>query len=97
MRFSQHIVVYASNETELTDLVRAWQEGDAADTPGLLGGRVLAFRDKPGRYVIQADFESWEDAERNNERPETQSWAARLAEVIDGEPKYENLNVLAEF
>jgi quinol monooxygenase YgiN len=97
VRFSQHIVVNASNEEALTDLMEAWQEEDAADAPGFLGGRLLKFRDKPGRYVIQADFESLEAAERNNDRPETQGWAARLAAIIEGEPKYENLDVLAEF
>lgn len=97
MRFSQHIVVYASSEEVLTDLMTAWQDADAANAPGFLGGRLLRFRDKPGRYVIQADFESWDAAERNSERPETQSWAARLAAVIEDEPKYENLDVLTEF
>jgi len=97
VKFSQHIVVYASSEEALTDLMTAWQDDDAADAPGFLGGRLLRFRDKPGRYVIQADFETWEAAERNSERPQTQSWAARLAAVIEDEPKYENLDVLTEF
>lgn len=78
-------------------LVREWESNEAGEGPGFLGGRVLRFRDKPGRYVIQADFDSWEAAEANNEREETRRWAARLAEIIDGEPKYENLDVIAEF
>lgn len=55
MKFSQHIVVNASDEEALLDLIRD-EEGSQA--PGLLGVRLLRFRDKPGRFVIQADFDS---------------------------------------
>ncbi len=97
MRFTQHIVIHADNADALIDLVRAWQESETAGEPGNLGGRLLAFRDQPGRYVLQADFSSFEEAEKNNERPETQAWAARLLELIEGQPKYENLDVLVDF
>ena len=46
--------------------------------------------------MIQADFDSWDSAERSNERPDTQAWAARLHEVIEGAPKFEDLDVLLE-
>lgn len=92
MKFSQHIVVYASDEQALRELV----EDESAVPDGYIGGRLLKFRDKPGRYVIQADFDSWESAERSNDLPETQAWAERLLALIDGDPKYENLDVLLE-
>lgn len=96
MKFTQHIVFYVNDEQALLDLVDASNE-NTSEMSGFLGGRVLRFRDKPGRYVVQADFESWEAAEANNDRPQTQEWAARMAEIIDGDPKYENLDVLADF
>lgn len=93
MKFSQHIVVYASDEEALRELV----EDDSGEAPtGFLGGRLLRFRDEPGRYVIQVDFDSWESAQQNNERTDTQAWAERLRQLIDGEPKYEDLDVLLE-
>lgn len=92
MRFSQHIVVYSSEEQALRDLV----EDDNGRPPGFLGGRLLKFRDKPGRYVIQVDFDSWDSAEASNDLPETRAWSDRLLGLIDGEPKYENLDVLLE-
>jgi quinol monooxygenase YgiN len=97
MKFTQHVVVTVPDPERITALVGEWENNEAADTPGFIGGRLLRFRDKPGRYVIQADFDSWEAAEANNEREETQRWAARLIEIIDGDPKYENLDVIAEF
>ena len=93
MKFSQHIVVHAADEGDLVALV----EEDMEDPPsGLTGMRLLRFREKPGRYVIQVDFDSWESAEGSNQRPETQAWATRLAAIIDGDPKYENLDVIRE-
>jgi quinol monooxygenase YgiN len=74
--------------------MRDWEASDDTGASGYVGGRVLRFRDKPGRYVIQADFESWDAAQANNDRPETRAWAARLAEIVNGEIKYENLDVL---
>jgi quinol monooxygenase YgiN len=94
MKFSQHIVVNVADEAALFDLID--ESTQEAAPPGLLGMRVLKFRDNPGRYVIQADFDSWESAEQSNERPDTQAWAERLAAVIDGDPKYENLDVVRE-
>lgn len=97
MQFTQHVVFNATSEEALVRLLEEWEREGSSGAPGFLGGRVLRFRDKPGRYVIQADFASWEDAESNNDRPETQAWAKQLMAVIDGEAKYENLDVLTEF
>lgn len=97
MQFTQHVVVHAESEEAILQLFDAWQEEGSGGAPGFLGGRVLRFRDQPGKFVIQADFVSWDDAQENNDRPETQQWAERLRAIIDGEPKYENLDVLVEF
>lgn len=97
MQFTQHVVFYAPDEEAVTSLVEEWTREGESEGTGFLGGRLLRFRDKPGRYVLQADFDSWESAEANNDRPETKHWSARLMELIDGEPKYENLDVLGDF
>lgn len=94
MKFSQHIVVTVPNLDALLALI---EEGRSKASSGMTHLRLLRFREKDNRYVIQVDFDSWESAEQNNQREETQAWAARLAELIDGEPKYENLDVLDEF
>jgi quinol monooxygenase YgiN len=53
-------------------------------------------RDRGGVYFIEAVFSSREEAEQNNSRPETQAWAARPRDLIDGEPFYCNLDPLGE-
>lgn len=93
MKFSQHIVVDAVDEDALLNLIR--EDSDNLP-PGLIALRLLRFREKQGRYVIQADFDSRESADKSNDRPETQAWAKRLREMIEGDPKYENLDVVYE-
>lgn len=93
MKFSQHIIVNAVDEDALLNLVR---EDSANLPPGLVGFRLLRFRDEPGRYAIQADFDSRTSAAESDERPQTQAWAKRLREMIEGEPKYEDLDVVYE-
>ena len=92
MRFTQHIVFYADSEEDVVDLV----SGGTDEAHGLIGLRVLSFRHKPGRYVIQADFESHEAAEASNARPDTQAWAERLKAVATSEIKWENLDLVVE-
>jgi quinol monooxygenase YgiN len=96
MQFTQHVVFYAPDEDAVMALVEEWS-GEGANTPGFLGARLLRFRDKPGRYVLQADFDSWEAAEANNDQAETQAQSDRLMALVDGEVKYENLDVLRAF
>lgn len=93
MKFSQHVVVNAVDEDALLNLVR---EDSANLPPGLIALRLLRFRDQPGRYAIQADFDSRDSATKSNDRPETQAWAKRLREMIEGDPEYENLDVVFE-
>jgi len=94
--FSQTITVRSDDPAALIDLLAEWDRDQAqSDIMGYMGTRLLADREKPGQYVIIADFgivdpavSAADEAARNNTRPETRAWAAKLLEVIDGEPEY---------
>ena len=92
MRFIQTMTLRASDGAALADLVSAWHEAEAGVAPGYLGSRLLADRDDPGRFILSVDFSSIEEAELNNDRPETQAWAERMSHVIDGEPAFGNFD-----
>jgi hypothetical protein len=100
--FSQSIAIRCSDPTPIVELLAEWDLlQSTTDIMGYMGTRVLADRDTPGRYVIIADFgiidpdvSAADEAARNNERPETQLWAARLREVVDGEPEYHHYDEL---
>jgi hypothetical protein len=94
--FSQMITVRATDPAPIVALFQEWDRLQATqDIMGYMGTRVLADRDTPGTYVIIADFgvvdpdvSAAEEAERNNSRPETAEYAARLLTMIEGEPVY---------
>ena len=83
--FTQTITVRSDDPAELVRMLEQWDRDQAqADIMGYMGVRLLEDREHPGQYVIQADFgvidpsvSALEEAQRNNERPETQAWAQR--------------------
>jgi hypothetical protein len=54
---------------------------------------MAADRDRPGFYLNLLEFESYEQAMENSNRPETGEMAGRLAALCDAPPKYYNLDV----
>ena len=100
--FSQTITVQCDDPKILLEMLEGWDRQQAnADIMGYMGTRLLADRVIPGRYVLVADFgvvdpdvSAFEEAQRNNERPETQMWADRLRAVVDGEPEFHDYDEL---
>jgi len=100
--FSQTITVRSDDPAALIDLLAEWDRDQAqSDIMGYMGTRLLADREKPGQYVIIADFgivdpavSAADEAARNNTRPETRRWAERLLETVSGEPEYHHFDEL---
>jgi hypothetical protein len=95
--FTQTMTVRCSDRAKLIAAAEAWDTQQAnADIMGYMGGRVLADRNDPGRYVIVADFgiidpevSAAEEALRNNERPETQASTVRLRDILDDDIQFD--------
>jgi hypothetical protein len=102
VNFTQTIEFRCLDPRRLIELAETWDRNQAtADIMGYMGSHVLADRDRPGYYMIVAEFgvidpnvSAAEEAMRNNDRPETQLWAKMLAEIIDGEPVYRHYDEL---
>ena len=92
MGFIQMMKVRAADGGALAALMSEWHAVEAGVAPGYEGSRLLADRDDPGRYTIVVYFSSFEEAEQNNDRPETQEWATKLGALIDGEPEFANFD-----
>jgi len=100
--FSQTIAVRCDDPAPIIELLEQWDLDQAStDIMGYMGVRLLADREDPGRYLIIADFgvvdpdvSAADEANRNNQRPETQAWAARLRELVMGEPEYHHYDEL---
>jgi hypothetical protein len=100
--FTQAISVRCSDPDKLREILQQWDRDQAqADIMGYMGLRLLEDRDRPGEYLILADFgvvdpdvSAADEAARNNDRPETQETAARLLALLDDEPVYRNYDWL---
>jgi len=96
MRFTQTMTVRATDGQALGDLMAAWNEAEAGKAPGYLGSRLLADRDDPGRFLIVVDFSSFAEAELNNDRAETATWAEKLIELVDGDVSWGNYDAVQQ-
>jgi hypothetical protein len=102
VNFSQTITFRCEDPAPIIALLEQWDRDQAhADIMGYMGIRLLADREEPGRYVIVADFgvvdpdvSAAEEAQRNNERPETQATSARIRELVIGEPEFHDYDEL---
>jgi hypothetical protein len=100
--FTQVISVRCSEPDKLIQVLEQWDRDQAqADIMGYMGLRLLADRDRPGEYLIMADFgvvdpdvSAADEATRNNERPETQETAKQLRALLDDEPVYRHYDWL---
>ena len=96
MRFTQAIRVRCTDPDALAALLVEWDVQQASsELMGYIGTRLLADRDEPGVYLILADFSEVdgdltpaEEAERNNQREETERWAQKLRALVGGEPEW---------
>ena len=94
MAFTQTIALRAKSADEIISLLDEWQREEADVAPGYQAGRLMADLDHPDRFIIEVDFSSKEEADRNNDRPETQRWAERMRSIAQGEPEYYNYEVV---
>ncbi|MGZ4691107.1 MAG: hypothetical protein ACXVKA_14790 [Acidimicrobiia bacterium] len=102
VNFTQTISVRCSDPQALVALLAEWDgEQAVADVMGYMGTHVLADRERLGYYLIVAEFgvldpnvPAADEALRNNARPETKAFAAKLVELIEGEPEYHHYDEL---
>ena len=93
MAFVQ-LIVFGTSEI---DKVREMADRYREKTKGRSKVRrvtVCADRDAPGRYATIAEFDSAEDAEANNNLPETQAFAEEMGKLAEGPIAYHNLDVI---
>jgi hypothetical protein len=94
--------VPCSDAEALVVLLADWDRlHSATDITGYIGTRLLADRDQPGRFLIMSEFSevdgelsAADEAQRNNQRAETEQWATRLRELVDGEPEWAHYDEL---
>jgi hypothetical protein len=92
--FLQIIELTTSRIDEMRALNDEWRETHPDMGPQRI--LVCADRDRPNTYLSIVEFESYEVAMRNNEDPQTEVFATRMAALCDGPPSFRNLDLVQE-
>ncbi|HVE63089.1 MAG TPA: hypothetical protein VNB94_04745 [Mycobacteriales bacterium] len=95
MKFIQVIEYQTSRFEEINALVEKHRANSDAGS-GPIRGTVGLDRDRPNTYVSLIEFESYEKAMENSNKPETTELAKQMAELCDAPPKFYNLDVVVE-
>ena len=89
--FVQIIEVKTSRIDEVDALIQELRAG-GGPMP-MVRATMTADRDQPDRYLSILEFESYEAAMENSNRPETAEVARKVAALCDEPPKFRNLDV----
>jgi hypothetical protein len=95
MKFAQVIEFKTSRMDELRELDREWKERTDGFRPHSVEF-YSADRDRPNTYLAFVMWDSYDEAMRNNDLPETDEIARKMAELCDEPPTYRNLDVFDE-
>ena len=89
--FVQIIEIKTSRIDEVDALIEEMRAG-GGPMP-MVRATLTADRDQPDRYLSILEFESYEAAMENSNRPETAEVAGKMASLCDEPPKFRNLDV----
>ncbi len=89
--FVQIVEIQTSRIDEVEALIEEMRSG-GRPMPMVRATRT-ADRDRPGHYLNILEFESYEQAMDNSNRPETTEMAQKMAALCDAPPKFYNLDV----
>lgn len=91
MTFIQVIEYDTDRGSEVEALLDEWRDGTEGrrSTASAVTGRD---RERGEHYLTIVEFPSYEAAMENSSLPETQRFAARMAELCTGTPRFVNLD-----
>jgi hypothetical protein len=95
MRFAQIIEYTTRHFDEIMELETEWR----ARTDGIRPKSVAfvgADRDRPDTYLVVVQWDSYEEAQRNNDLPATHEFATKAAALCDDPPIFRNVYLVNE-
>ena len=95
MRFIQFIEFETDNIDAFQAEIDKWAE-ESADWRTATHFTLCADRDRPGSYVHIVEFPSYEEAMKNSNDPATSEFAKEMGALLEGPPKFYNLDVRHE-
>jgi len=93
MKFVQMIEVTTDKFDELEALHEKWLAATEGERTTTLEW-VLRDRDAPNRYVLVVQFDSFDEAMKNNDLPATAEIAGGMGALTDAPPVFRNLDLI---
>ncbi|MFF4395638.1 hypothetical protein [Streptomyces sp. NPDC001480] len=94
MTFVQIIEFETDRIEEMRQLSEDMDNRSANREDGPTRRLVLADRNQPGRYLAVIEFDSYEEAMRNNGDPETSKFAEQMAALCTRPPSFTDCDVV---
>ncbi|WP_326669532.1 hypothetical protein [Streptomyces canus] len=94
MKFVQIIGFETERLDEMQQLLQEAGQRNAGSAGGPTHRMLLKDRDKPHHYLALLEFDSYDEAMRNSDDPETSKLAEQLGALSIGERVYINCDVL---
>jgi hypothetical protein len=93
MKFVQIIDFETERMDEMRELIQEAEKRAAGRSGGPTHRMVLQDRNRSNRYLVVIEFESYEDAMRNSNDPETTKMAEKLAALCTRPPSFTDCDV----
>jgi antibiotic biosynthesis monooxygenase (ABM) superfamily enzyme len=94
MAFVQTVSFNSSRVDEIKALGDEYEQQQGGQAPGYRRTMILKDRDNENAYMVVAEFDSYELAMENSARPETDAFAKKMSELVDGPVTYGNYDVI---
>ena len=91
MSFVQVIEYESDRPDEVRELTEEWAREHPAPGPARM--TLAEDRERPGHFVMVAEFDSYDQAMAHSAQPETDKYASRMRRLAKGEPRFVNLEV----
>ncbi|MFU8875288.1 hypothetical protein [Micromonospora sp. SL4-19] len=92
MAFVQVIEYESDRPADVRALSEEWGQRQLPNAPARL--TVAEDRERPGHFVMVAEFDNYEQAMAHNAQPETGRYAERMRSLTRREPRFINLEVV---
>ncbi|WP_328746449.1 hypothetical protein OHT57_12820 [Streptomyces sp. NBC_00285] len=94
MKFVQIVGFETERLEDMKQVLQEAEQHNAGKPGGPTYRMLLKDRDHPNRYAALLEFESYDEAMRNSDAPETGELAERLGALCIGDRVYTNYDVL---
>jgi hypothetical protein len=90
-KFIQIIEYQTTQIDQIRGLAEQLEQSGSGSAPRV---SVTEDRDRPGHYLNIVEFDSYEEAMANSDSPEVSAFAAKMAALCQGPPRFVNLNLV---